>query len=68
MSVFLATLSMSFSTFSTFTFLAFILGLRRKGMPTIPGLPTRPCFYDIDLDPETEQIPISPTEPALNEI
>ncbi|XP_067099214.1 C-1-tetrahydrofolate synthase, cytoplasmic [Osmerus mordax] len=25
-------------------------------MPTIPGLPTRPCFYDIDLDPETEQI------------
>ncbi|PWA16412.1 hypothetical protein CCH79_00004600, partial [Gambusia affinis] len=24
-------------------------------MPTIPGLPTRPCFYDIDLDPETEQ-------------
>lgn len=22
-------------------------------MPTIPGLPTRPCFYDIDLDPET---------------
>ncbi|XP_077394609.1 C-1-tetrahydrofolate synthase, cytoplasmic isoform X2 [Festucalex cinctus] len=25
-------------------------------MPTIPGLPTRPCFYDIDLDPETEQV------------
>lgn len=25
-------------------------------MPTIPGLPTRPCFFDIDLDPETEQI------------
>jgi len=22
-------------------------------MPTIPGLPTRPCFYDIDLDLET---------------
>ena len=20
-------------------------------MPTIPGLPTRPCFFDIDLDP-----------------
>uniref|UniRef100_A0A3Q3VUY2 C-1-tetrahydrofolate synthase, cytoplasmic n=1 Tax=Mola mola TaxID=94237 RepID=A0A3Q3VUY2_MOLML len=25
-------------------------------MPTIPGLPTRPCFYDIDLDPETELV------------
>uniref|UniRef100_A0A1A8BQV5 C-1-tetrahydrofolate synthase, cytoplasmic n=1 Tax=Nothobranchius kadleci TaxID=1051664 RepID=A0A1A8BQV5_NOTKA len=25
-------------------------------MPTIPGLPTRPCFYDIDLDPDTEQV------------
>uniref|UniRef100_A0A096M8K5 C-1-tetrahydrofolate synthase, cytoplasmic n=1 Tax=Poecilia formosa TaxID=48698 RepID=A0A096M8K5_POEFO len=25
-------------------------------MPTIPGLPTRPCFYDIDLDTETEQV------------
>ncbi|KAM9294649.1 C-1-tetrahydrofolate synthase, cytoplasmic [Gastrophryne carolinensis] len=25
-------------------------------MATIPGLPTRPCFYDIDLDPETEQV------------
>ncbi|KAM3594645.1 uncharacterized protein V6R79_011497 [Siganus canaliculatus] len=25
-------------------------------MPTIPGLPTRPCFYDIDLDPETEEV------------
>ncbi|XP_028653523.1 monofunctional C1-tetrahydrofolate synthase, mitochondrial [Erpetoichthys calabaricus] len=25
-------------------------------MSTMPGLPTRPCFYDIDLDPETEQI------------
>uniref|UniRef100_A0A7N8XBY8 formate--tetrahydrofolate ligase n=1 Tax=Mastacembelus armatus TaxID=205130 RepID=A0A7N8XBY8_9TELE len=25
-------------------------------MPTIPGLPTRPCFYDIDLDPETDQV------------
>lgn len=25
-------------------------------MPTIPGLPTRPCFYDIDLDPVTEQV------------
>lgn len=25
-------------------------------MPTIPGLPTRPCFYDIDLDPATEQV------------
>lgn len=22
----------------------------------MPGLPTRPCFYDIDLDPETEQV------------
>lgn len=20
-------------------------------MSTMPGLPTRPCFYDIDLDP-----------------
>ncbi|XP_058880106.1 monofunctional C1-tetrahydrofolate synthase, mitochondrial-like isoform X2 [Acipenser ruthenus] len=27
-----------------------------KQMSTMPGLPTRPCFYDIDLDPETEQI------------
>lgn len=25
-------------------------------MSTMPGLPTRPCFYDIDLDPETEEI------------
>ncbi|KAL4661035.1 monofunctional C1-tetrahydrofolate synthase, mitochondrial [Arapaima gigas] len=25
-------------------------------MSTMPGLPTRPCFYDIDLDPDTEQI------------
>ncbi|KAL6747918.1 formate-tetrahydrofolate ligase [Haematococcus lacustris] len=23
---------------------------------TMPGLPTRPCFYDIDLDPETGKI------------
>uniref|UniRef100_A0AAA9SYC7 C-1-tetrahydrofolate synthase, cytoplasmic n=1 Tax=Bos taurus TaxID=9913 RepID=A0AAA9SYC7_BOVIN len=27
-----------------------------KQMSTMPGLPTRPCFYDIDLDPETEQV------------
>ncbi|XP_002737032.1 C-1-tetrahydrofolate synthase, cytoplasmic-like [Saccoglossus kowalevskii] len=25
-------------------------------MSTMPGLPTRPCFFDIDLDPETEQV------------
>merc|ERR1712176_1355849 len=25
-------------------------------MPTIPGLPTRPCFFDIDIDPETGDI------------
>ncbi|XP_055968395.1 monofunctional C1-tetrahydrofolate synthase, mitochondrial-like, partial [Sorex fumeus] len=25
-------------------------------MSTMPGQPTRPCFYDIDLDPDTEQI------------
>lgn len=25
-------------------------------MSTMPGLPTRPCFFDIDLDPNTEQI------------
>uniref|UniRef100_A0AAY4DLN1 C-1-tetrahydrofolate synthase, cytoplasmic n=1 Tax=Denticeps clupeoides TaxID=299321 RepID=A0AAY4DLN1_9TELE len=25
-------------------------------MPTMPGLPTRPCFYDIDLDPVTGQV------------
>uniref|UniRef100_A0A8C5XZJ3 formate--tetrahydrofolate ligase n=1 Tax=Microcebus murinus TaxID=30608 RepID=A0A8C5XZJ3_MICMU len=25
-------------------------------MSTMPGLPSRPCFYDIDLDPETEQV------------
>uniref|UniRef100_A0A7N6ADJ0 formate--tetrahydrofolate ligase n=1 Tax=Anabas testudineus TaxID=64144 RepID=A0A7N6ADJ0_ANATE len=25
-------------------------------MSTMPGLPTRPCFYDIDLDPITEEI------------
>lgn len=24
-------------------------------MSTMPGLPTRPCFYDIDLDPVTEE-------------
>ncbi|XP_014661835.1 PREDICTED: C-1-tetrahydrofolate synthase, cytoplasmic-like [Priapulus caudatus] len=23
---------------------------------TMPGLPTRPCFYDIDLDPDTEEV------------
>ena len=25
-------------------------------MSTMPGLPTRPCFYDIDIDPKTEEI------------
>ncbi|KAG7508947.1 monofunctional C1-tetrahydrofolate synthase, mitochondrial [Solea senegalensis] len=25
-------------------------------MSTMPGLPTRPCFYDIDLNPVTEEI------------
>ncbi|XP_040206783.1 monofunctional C1-tetrahydrofolate synthase, mitochondrial [Rana temporaria] len=25
-------------------------------MSTMPGLPTRPCFYDIDLDPDTEEV------------
>ncbi|UPQ99210.1 formate--tetrahydrofolate ligase [Chloropicon primus] len=25
-------------------------------MPTIPGLPTRPCFFDIDIDTETGDI------------
>ncbi|KAM9338878.1 monofunctional C1-tetrahydrofolate synthase, mitochondrial [Symphorus nematophorus] len=25
-------------------------------MSTMPGLPTRPCFYDIDLDPVSEEI------------
>ncbi|KAL2082201.1 hypothetical protein ACEWY4_022019 [Coilia grayii] len=25
-------------------------------MSTMPGLPTRPCFYDIDLDPVTQEI------------
>ncbi|XP_028913942.1 monofunctional C1-tetrahydrofolate synthase, mitochondrial isoform X2 [Ornithorhynchus anatinus] len=25
-------------------------------MSTMPGLPTRPCFYDIDLDTDTEQV------------
>ena len=25
-------------------------------MMTMPGLPTRPCFYEIDLDPETGSI------------
>ncbi|XP_019373995.1 PREDICTED: C-1-tetrahydrofolate synthase, cytoplasmic isoform X3 [Gavialis gangeticus] len=25
-------------------------------MSTMPGLPTRPCFYDIDLDPVTEEV------------
>lgn len=25
-------------------------------MSTMPGLPTRPCYYDIDIDPETEVI------------
>ncbi|KAM5228771.1 monofunctional C1-tetrahydrofolate synthase, mitochondrial [Ctenodactylus gundi] len=25
-------------------------------MSTMPGLPTRPCFYDIDLDTETDQV------------
>jgi len=25
-------------------------------MPTIPGLPTRPCYYEIDLDPETGRV------------
>lgn len=25
-------------------------------MSTMPGLPTRPCFFDIDIDPDTEEI------------
>ncbi|KAJ3020668.1 tetrahydrofolate synthase [Thoreauomyces humboldtii] len=25
-------------------------------MQTMPGLPTRPCFYDVDLDPETGRV------------
>ncbi|CAI2183120.1 4892_t:CDS:10 [Funneliformis geosporum] len=25
-------------------------------MQTMPGLSTRPCFYDVDIDPETERI------------
>ncbi|KAJ1922737.1 tetrahydrofolate synthase [Tieghemiomyces parasiticus] len=25
-------------------------------MQTMPGLPTRPCFYDVDLDPETGKV------------
>uniref|UniRef100_A0A8D0G924 C-1-tetrahydrofolate synthase, cytoplasmic n=1 Tax=Sphenodon punctatus TaxID=8508 RepID=A0A8D0G924_SPHPU len=25
-------------------------------MSTMPGLPTRPCFYDIDLDPVSEEV------------
>ena len=25
-------------------------------MMMMPGLPTRPCFYDIDIDPATERI------------
>ncbi len=25
-------------------------------MSTMPGLPTRPCIYDIDLDLETEEV------------
>ena len=25
-------------------------------MMMMPGLPTRPCFYDIDLDPATGRI------------
>jgi len=25
-------------------------------MPTIPGLPTRPCFFDVDVDLETGQV------------
>eukprot|EP00955_Chlamydomonas_euryale_P067359 359828-Chlamydomonas_euryale.AAC.6 len=25
-------------------------------MMTMPGLPTRPCFYDIDVDPETGRV------------
>lgn len=25
-------------------------------MPTMPGLPTRPCFYDIDLNLQSEQV------------
>jgi methylenetetrahydrofolate dehydrogenase (NADP+)/methenyltetrahydrofolate cyclohydrolase/formyltetrahydrofolate synthetase len=25
-------------------------------MRTMPGLPTRPVFFDVDVDPETEQV------------
>jgi len=25
-------------------------------MQTMPGLPTRPCYYDIDIDPETAEV------------
>ena len=25
-------------------------------MQTMPGLPTRPCFFDVDVDPVTGQV------------
>jgi len=33
-------------------FLSVLLG----DMMTMPGLPTRPAFYDIDIDPETGKV------------
>lgn len=45
--------------FSLFLYMYLLSGLLHAfilQMTTMPGLPTRPCFYDIDIDPETEEI------------
>lgn len=45
--------------FSLFLYMYLLSGLLQAfilQMTTMPGLPTRPCFYDIDIDPETEEI------------
>lgn len=45
--------------FSLFLYVYLLSGLLHAfilQMTTMPGLPTRPCFYDIDIDPETEEI------------
>lgn len=45
--------------FSLFLYMYLLSGLLYAfilQMTTMPGLPTRPCFYDIDIDPETEEI------------
>lgn len=44
------------AVYNVFTYKVYRLIPFLLQMTTMPGLPTRPCFYDIDIDPETEEI------------